>query len=333
MSPSSITDVTEVICYIASIDDDMIRDRHLHFFYEGGILVVLLTILLSIISDCLQEGDLNEQAMIHMCDVYVNCDTNVNTLHQIVKDSVISFGNYEHFNSELLRWLIGLTRLQYMDADLGELSHDCMEQLLSFIQTSSLKVISLTEIPCTMKKCEGHMLDLGRHNDLQRLYIVCQNVIISNINTESLKYLRVNPHSISYFSLLSNARCLTELELISDPDNRFLFTREINSVLHTLHRLETLMLHGVDITSSTLTVNSSMTCLKDICLSFAKTTMENMQKFVDSLCHFQNSVNVMFSGLENDAYIDMLKSTEMLEVTGMTSEDDGWQKCEFKTVK
>ncbi|XP_060591749.1 uncharacterized protein LOC132746567 [Ruditapes philippinarum] len=311
MSPGSIKDITEVICYIASIDDDMIRDRDSRFEDSYCTLIYQFEHL---ISDCLQEGDLNEQVMIHMCDVTVDYDTNINTLHHIVKDSVISFWNFEYFDLELFRWVLGLTRLQYIDADLDELPHDCMEQLSSFIHTSPLKVIRLSDLTCTMKKCEGHMLDLGRHNDLKKLDIDCHNVIISNINTENLKCLHVNPHSILHFSMLLNARCLTELDLSSVHENRFLFTREINSVLHTLHQLEKLMLSYVDIASRSITVDSSMKNLEVIGFYWVHMNIETVQMFVDSLCDLQNIVHVTFNGSEvdEDAYINISKRKKML---------------------
>jgi hypothetical protein len=220
-----------------------------------------------------------------------------------------------------------------MDVAIYELPHDCMEQLSSFIQKSPLKVISLYSLTCTTEKCEGHLLDLGMQQNIQKLDIICKNVIISDIKTQNLKYLRVNPHSILHFRNLSNAGCLTELQLVNDLDKRFLFTEDINYVLHTLHQLETFTLFFVDIASRSLTVDSNMTNLKEICFYGITMDMETAQMFVDSLFELPNIVNVFNIGLDIDAYLNVVKRTQSLEVTRISSEDDDLQICKFNTVK
>jgi hypothetical protein len=186
-----------------------------------------------------------------------------------------------------LRLLSKATKL--IELHLSNVSID-MASLSRLLQQTSLRQLTLYNV--SNVECDLHVIDLSHHSKLQKLvFINNKNITISKLNTERLELLHVSP-DIFDFNLVSNASRLSEL-FINGENEPFLYTKEVCTVVHSLHQLRYLKLWNIIVVDNDLTVIPEMKRLTDIYIcTYCALDSETWYTFLDSLLTLEQSVSV-----------------------------------------
>ncbi|XP_045191840.2 uncharacterized protein LOC123548556 [Mercenaria mercenaria] len=340
LSPNIISELSKMISDIVSGDESMITHRNTLSECWWGKPDQELMQIQNLLFNCLSEGDSDDQPMFSLYDVTIIYNINASLFQRIIQENVL----YLHarcilevharciLEVEPWRWIAQLEHLQYLYIYSSSLPHSDLVLLSSFIQETPLKFLSLFRVYCIQSDCEGHAIDLSKHDQLQRLQLIdCDQVTIPNINTKHLEILHLNSSRIFNIDLLLNASSLTELHF--GPIYFPRLTYNLDSVMHTLNQLRKLKLEQVDINTNALTVTPEMKYLEHIELHPDSMSLASWRTFVDSLLTLQQSVSVSsldsyFSskiGYDKGNYVRQNKMFEVIE--------DSWEHFKFRTKK
>ncbi|XP_053401745.1 uncharacterized protein LOC123548988 [Mercenaria mercenaria] len=332
ISPYLISELSKMISDIVSRDENMIAYRNTLREYWWHPRVQEIKQIQHLMFNCLSEGDSDDQSMFSLCDVIIDRYTKMSFLQRIIPENVLSVNAAGISDEEVRRWIVQLKQLQYLYIQFSDLPHSVLVLLCSFIQETPLRFLSWFFVNCTQCDCEGHTIDFSKNDQLQILQLVnCGRVMIPDINTKHLEILHLGSSRTLDIILLLNASSLMELRFGSLPLSRFTYNKQVDSVVHTLHKLRKLRLRDVDVDTNALTVTSEMRNIEHIVLLDIEMSRETWRTFVDSLLTLQQSVSVSISfrypPFEID-YKNYVRQNKMFEVI-----KDHRVGLEFRTKK